>query len=121
MERVIQIYAQNSIDVEDVYRIHKVCQCIADDELFAKTGVEPEVLEIFSFFNKQMVNELKNERGDSYDYLQKNGRKNNSDRDEESQGSQSWQNSQGVFDDASAGRGSAIAENAIGLINASED
>ena len=92
MERLIQIYAKNSHDVDDVYRIHKVCQCIADDELFAQTGVEPEVLEIFSYYNKQMVNEAKSERGDSYDYLQKNGKKN-SERDEQSQGSQSWQNS----------------------------
>ena len=52
MERLIQIYAKNSHDVDDVYRIHKVCQCIADDELFAETGVEPEVLEIFSYVNK---------------------------------------------------------------------
>ena len=52
MERLIEIYARNSHEVEDVYRTHKVCQCVADDELFAQTGIEPEVLEIFSFYNK---------------------------------------------------------------------
>jgi len=63
------------------------------------------VLEIFSFYNKQMVKELKSERSSSYDYLQKNG--NNSERDEESQGSVSWHNnSQSGIDGASAGRGS---------------
>ena len=46
-----------------------MCQCVADDELFAETGIEPEVLEIFSFYNKQMVRELKSERSASYDYL----------------------------------------------------
>ena len=92
MERLIHIYAKNSHDVDDVYRIHKLCQCVADDELFAETGIEPEVLEIFSFYNKQMVNDLKSERSASYDYLQKNGQKN-SERDEESQGSMSWHNS----------------------------
>ena len=30
------------------------------------------MLEIFSFYNKQMVKELKSERSSSYDYLQKN-------------------------------------------------
>lgn len=85
MERLIQIYAKNSQDVEDVYSIHKVCQCVADDELFAETGIEPEVLEIFSYYNKQMVNELKSERTSSYDYLQKDtpGGVDNSLRDDE--------------------------------------
>ena len=69
MERLIQIYAKNSQDVEDVYSIHKVCQCVADDELFAQTGIEPEILEIFSYYNKQMVNELRSDRSASYDYL----------------------------------------------------
>lgn len=57
MDRLIEIYAKNSQEVEDVYQIHKVCQCVADDELFTKTGIEPEVLEIFSFYNKQIINE----------------------------------------------------------------
>ena len=69
MDRVIKIYAKNSQDVNDVYFIHKMCQCVADDELFAEIGIEPEVLEIFSFYNKQMVNELRSERTASYDYL----------------------------------------------------
>ena len=94
MERLIQIYSKNSEDVEDVDRIQKVCQCVADDELFAETGIEPEVLEIFSFYNKKMVNELKSERSHSYDYLQKDGQ-NSSEREEESHGSASWHNSQG--------------------------
>lgn len=42
MNRVINIYAKNSQDVEDVYRIHKVCQCVADDEFYQQTGFEPE-------------------------------------------------------------------------------
>ena len=90
MDRLIQIYAKNSQDVPDVYSIHKVCQCVADDELFAETGIEPEVLEIFSYYNKQMVNELRSERSASYDYLQKNSGKGGSEFDEESQGSVSW-------------------------------
>ena len=85
MERLIQIYAKNSQDVEDVYSIHKVCQCVADDELFAETGIEPEVLEIFSYYNKQMVNELRSDRTASYDYLQKQDEVKNSENDEESQ------------------------------------
>ena len=92
MERLIQIYAKNSQDVEDVYSIHKVCQCVADDELFAETGIEPEVLEIFSFYNKQMVKELKTERSASYDYLQKDtpgGGADNSEHDDESHGTHS--------------------------------
>ena len=43
MDRVIQIYARNSQEVDmDVYRVHKVCQCVADDEFKVKTGYEPE-------------------------------------------------------------------------------
>ena len=70
MERLIEIYARNSEDVEDVYRVNTVCQCVADDELFTKHGIEPEVLEIFSYYNKQMVKELtRSDRAGSYDYL----------------------------------------------------
>ena len=33
MDRVIAIYSANSRDYEgDVYRLHKACQCVADDE-----------------------------------------------------------------------------------------
>lgn len=42
MNRVINIYARNSQDVDDVYKIHKMCQCVADDEFYATTGFEPE-------------------------------------------------------------------------------
>ena len=35
MDRLIEIYAKNSIDVDDVIIINKVSQCVADDELFA--------------------------------------------------------------------------------------
>ena len=61
MQRLIEIYAANSQDVDDdVYSVHKICQCVVDDELFARTGIEPEVLEIFSYLNKQKVNETRN-------------------------------------------------------------
>ena len=74
MERVIQIYAKNSQETDmDVYRVHKVCQCVADDEFVIQTGLEPEQIEIFLYYNKQMVRELKNDRSPSYDYLQKEG------------------------------------------------
>ena len=42
MNRGINIYARNSQDVDDVYKIHKMCQCVADDEFYATTGFEPE-------------------------------------------------------------------------------
>ena len=121
MDRLIQIYAKNSQEVDDVYSIQKVCQCIADDEFFTETGIEPEVLEIFSFYNKQIINESRSERSASYDYLQKN----NSQRDEESQGSASWHNSQGNMDNEQLGeegendhpRGSMNANDVVGLIN----
>ena len=82
MDRVIAIYAKNSQDVDmDVYRVHQVSQCVADDEFLARTGFEPEQIETFLSLNKQMVNEMREERSASYDYLQKNGQSN----DDESQ------------------------------------
>jgi len=43
MDRVIQVYATNSQDENmDVYRVHKVCQSVADDEFRVQTGFEPE-------------------------------------------------------------------------------
>lgn len=77
MDRVIQIYAKNSQDMNmDVYRVHQVSQCIADDEFVTRTGFEPEQIETFLSVNKMMVNDLRNERGGSYDYLQKNSQSN---------------------------------------------
>ena len=71
MDRVIQIYAMNSEDQDvDVYRVHKVCQCVADDEFVRTTQYEPEQIELFLHRNKQMVNDLR-ERTVSYDYLQR--------------------------------------------------
>ena len=58
MNRVIAIYAKNSqdvVDIDHIHRIHKVCQCVADDEFYAVTGLEPEQIEIFCFTNKQRV------------------------------------------------------------------
>ena len=53
MDRVIQIYALNSEDQDlDVYRVHKVCQCVADDEFNRMTGYEPEQIELFLHINK---------------------------------------------------------------------
>ncbi len=77
MDRVIQIYAKNSQDMNmDVYRVHQVSQCIADDEFVTRTGFEPEQIETFLSINKMMVNDLRNERSGSYDYLQKNSQSN---------------------------------------------
>ena len=45
---------------------------MADDEFFDQNGLEPEQVEIFLHFNKQIVNELRSDRTHSYDYLQKN-------------------------------------------------
>ncbi len=61
----------------DVYRVHKVCQCVADDEFVLQTGYEPEQIEIFLYYNKQLVRELKSDRSASYDYLQKGEEYNN--------------------------------------------
>ena len=66
----------------DVYRVHKVCQCVADDEFVLQTGLEPEQIEIFLYFNKQMVKELRSERSASYDYLQKGDRPDGEEGDE---------------------------------------
>mmetsp|Transcript_36868 Transcript_36868/g.48434 ORF Transcript_36868/g.48434 Transcript_36868/m.48434 type:complete len:133 (+) Transcript_36868:807-1205(+) len=69
MDRVIWIYSMNSREQNgDVYRLHKTCQCVADDEFVAQTGYEPEQIELFLFLNKQMVNDLR-DRAVSYDYL----------------------------------------------------
>lgn len=71
MDRVIKIYSANSEDQNlDVYRMQKVCQCVADDEFVRDTGFEPEQIELFLHLNKQMVNDLR-DRTVSYDYLQK--------------------------------------------------
>ena len=67
------MYAKNSQDENlDVYRVQKVCQCVADDEFFSTTGYEPEQIELFLYLNKQMVNDLRKDRSVSYDYLQNN-------------------------------------------------
>ena len=72
MDRVIAIYGMNSRQEDgDVYRLHKTCQCVADDEFVRQTGYEPEQIELFLYLNKQMVNNLR-DRAVSYDYLQKN-------------------------------------------------
>lgn len=63
----------------DVYRVHKVCQCAADDEFYRQTGYEPEQIEIFLFYNKQMVKDMRSERSASYDYLQKGDNLSQSD------------------------------------------
>ena len=72
LDRVIQVYAKNSHEKEDVERVQKVCHCIADDEFFTLTGLEPEQVEIFLDLNKKMVKEMRSDRSHSYDYLQKN-------------------------------------------------
>lgn len=82
MDRLINIYAKNSIDVDDVYKVHKVCQCVADDEFFAETGLEPEQIETFIYLNKQMVLEMRSDRSVSYDYMQQNDDKDGDEGDE---------------------------------------
>lgn len=93
MDRVIQIYGRNSGDDDlDVYRVHKVCQCVADDEFKAETGYEPEQIELFLHMNKQSVSDMR-ERSASYDYLQKGGESGQPSEDNESQQSGSSRHS----------------------------
>lgn len=68
--------------MDDVYKIHKVCQCVADDEFYASTGFEPEQIETFIYMNKQLVLEMRSDRSTSYDYLQKNDDNQDDDGEE---------------------------------------
>ena len=59
---------------------------MADDEFVTQNGYEPEQIEIFLHYNKQMVNEMREARSASYDYLQKGGAADSqSERDGDSQ------------------------------------
>ena len=71
LNREIEIYGRNGhLSEDNAERLLKVCQCVADDEFYKQTKLEPEQIEIFIYNNKDKVSDMQSDRAESYDYLQ---------------------------------------------------